>query len=33
VAVFLALFKEDIQNLAHILHDFGEVTGLCKNFL
>jgi mannosylglycoprotein endo-beta-mannosidase len=31
-AVFLAPIKEDIQNLASILLDFGEVTGLCTNF-
>jgi hypothetical protein len=31
-AVFVAPFKVDIQNLAAILHSFGEVTGLCTNF-
>jgi mannosylglycoprotein endo-beta-mannosidase len=32
-AVFLAPFKEDIQNAAQILDSFGEVTGLCMNIL
>jgi hypothetical protein len=32
-AVFVALFKDDIQNLDAILQSFGEVTGLCTNFL
>jgi hypothetical protein len=32
-AVFVAPIKEDIQNLAHILNDFGKVTRLCTNFL
>jgi hypothetical protein len=32
VAVFVAPFKEDIQNLEAILHIFGEVTGLFTNF-
>jgi hypothetical protein len=32
-AVFVAPIKQDIQNLATILHNFGEVTGLCTNFL
>jgi hypothetical protein len=31
-AVFLAPIKEDIQNLASILLDFGDVTGLRTNF-
>jgi hypothetical protein len=31
-AIFVAPIKEDSQNLACILHDFGKVTGLCKNF-
>jgi mannosylglycoprotein endo-beta-mannosidase len=30
-AVFVAPFKEDIQNLASILNGFGEVTDLCTN--
>jgi hypothetical protein len=30
--VFVAPFKEDIQNLANILNGFGDVTGLCTNF-
>jgi hypothetical protein len=30
-AVFVAPFKEDITNLASILHNFGEVTDLCTN--
>jgi hypothetical protein len=33
VMVFVASFKEDIQNLASILQGFGEVTGLCTIFL
>jgi mannosylglycoprotein endo-beta-mannosidase len=32
-AIFVAPIKEDIQNLANILHSFGEVTGLATNFL
>jgi hypothetical protein len=32
-AIFVAPVKEDIQNLASILHSFGEVTDLCTNFL
>jgi hypothetical protein len=32
-AVFVAPIKSDIQNLAGILERFGEVTGLCTNFL
>ena len=31
-AIFVAPIKEDIQNLAEILSDFGVVTGLCTNF-
>lgn len=31
-ALFVAPYKEDIQNLLAILHNFGEVTGLCTNF-
>jgi hypothetical protein len=31
-AVFMAPFKEDIQNLASILQNFGDTTGLCTNF-
>jgi hypothetical protein len=31
-AVFVAPLKEDTQNLAANLHNFGEVTGLCTNF-
>jgi hypothetical protein len=31
-AVFVAPFKEDIQNFASILEGFGNVTGLCTNF-
>jgi mannosylglycoprotein endo-beta-mannosidase len=31
-ALFVAPFKEDIQNIASILKSFGEVTGLCTNF-
>jgi hypothetical protein len=31
-AVFVAPIKEDLQNLALILHRFGIVTGLCTNF-
>jgi mannosylglycoprotein endo-beta-mannosidase len=31
-AVFVAPIKEDLQNLAPILHRFGLVTGLCTNF-
>jgi hypothetical protein len=31
-AVFVAPIKSDVQNLAAILHSFGEVTGLCTNF-
>ncbi|KAK1668555.1 hypothetical protein QYE76_056714 [Lolium multiflorum] len=31
-AVFVAPFKEDIQNLANILGNFGDATGLCTNF-
>lgn len=31
-AVFVAPFKEDIENFASILQAFGEVTGLCTNF-
>jgi hypothetical protein len=31
-AVFVAPVKEDVQNIASILHHFGEVTGLCTNF-
>jgi hypothetical protein len=30
--VFVAPIKEDIMNLASILQNFGEVTGLCTNF-
>jgi hypothetical protein len=32
-AVFVAPIKSDIANLAAILQNFGEVTGLCTNFL
>lgn len=32
MAVFMAPIKEDIQNLARILHGFGEVTWLQTNF-
>jgi hypothetical protein len=32
-AIFVAPVKEDIQNLACILHNFGKVTGLSTNFL
>jgi hypothetical protein len=32
-AIFVAPIKEDIQNLARILHNFGKVTGLSTNFL
>jgi hypothetical protein len=32
-AIFLDPLKEDIHNLANILDGFGEVTGLCTNFL
>jgi hypothetical protein len=32
-AVFVPPIKEDIQNLVHILNDFGKVTRLCTNFL
>jgi hypothetical protein len=32
-AVFVAPIKQDIINLATILHRFGCVTGLCTNFL
>jgi hypothetical protein len=32
-AVFVAPIKSDVQNLAAILNNFGEVTGLCTNFL
>jgi hypothetical protein len=31
-AIFVAPIKHDIQNLAVILHRFGNVTGLCTNF-
>jgi mannosylglycoprotein endo-beta-mannosidase len=31
-AVFVAPIKSDIANLAAILQNFGEVTGLCTNF-
>jgi hypothetical protein len=31
-AVFVSPFKVDIQNLAAIIHSFGDVTGLCTNF-
>jgi hypothetical protein len=31
-AVFVAPFKDDVQNLASILQHFWEVTGLCTNF-
>ena len=31
-AVFLALIKKDVDNLASTLKGFGEVTGLCTNF-
>jgi hypothetical protein len=31
-AVFVAPIKDDIQNLAGILKNFGEVNGLCTNF-
>jgi hypothetical protein len=30
--VFVAPIKEDIMDLASILQNFGEVTGLCTNF-
>ena len=30
---FLAPIKRDVENLACILRGFGEVTGLCTNFL
>jgi hypothetical protein len=33
VAVFVAPIKSDVQNLAAILENFGEVAGLCTNFL
>jgi hypothetical protein len=32
-AVFVAPVKEDIQNLATIHQTFGDVTGLCTNFM
>jgi hypothetical protein len=32
-AVFIAPIKSDVQNIAGILQNFGEVTGLCTNFL
>jgi hypothetical protein len=32
-AIFLAPIKSGIENLAAILENFGEVTGLCTNFL
>jgi hypothetical protein len=32
VAVFVAPFKEDIQNLATSLGNFRDATGLCTNF-
>jgi hypothetical protein len=31
--IFVAPIKDDILNLASILQSFGEVTGLCTNFL
>jgi hypothetical protein len=31
-AVFVAPYKQDVQNIAMILSRFGEVTGLCTNF-
>jgi retron-type reverse transcriptase len=31
-AIFVAPLKDDVQNLARILHDFGKVNGLCTNF-
>jgi hypothetical protein len=31
--VFIASIKSDVQNIAVILQNFGEVTGLCTNFL
>jgi hypothetical protein len=32
-AAFVASIKDDIRNLTGIIQSFGEVTGLCTNFL
>jgi 23S rRNA maturation-related 3'-5' exoribonuclease YhaM len=32
IGLFVATFKQDIQNLAFILHGIGEVTDFCTNF-